>query len=94
MAPKSKLKTSAAADTPRKRGKETARRMQPLPDFPLNYMGELNLDESEPSLMNLLVGMNARLATNEQFVEDLRAKEMAEESPDCRTRGDDWPQAC
>ena len=94
MAPKSKLKKSAAADTPRKRGKETARRKQPLSDFPPNHMGELNLDESEPSLMNLLVDMNARLATNKQFVEDLRATEMAQESPDCRARGDDWPQGC
>ena len=81
MAPKSKLKKSAAPDTPKKWGKDTARRKQPQPECPANHTGEPSSDESEPSLMvvmNLLVDMNARLTTNEQCIEDPRAEKMAE----------------
>ena len=79
----------------KKRGKQTARRKQCPPEFPLNHTGEPSLDESEPSpitVMNLLVDMNARLATNEQFVEDLRAEKMAQEESRLQSpqeRGDD-----
>ena len=82
MAPKSKLKKSAAPDTPKKRGKQTGRRKQPMPEFPANHMGESSSDDSEPGLMtvmNLLVDMNTRVATSEQLLDDLRAETVVEE---------------
>ena len=45
-------------------------------------MGEQSSNESEPSLttvMNLLVDLNRRLATNEQLLDDLRAEMAVEE---------------
>ena len=62
MAPKSRLKRSAALDTPKKRGKQTAKGKQSPPGFSLNHMGEPSYDDSEPSLtavMNLLVDISS-----------------------------------
>ena len=45
-------------------------------------MGEPSADESDPRLtavMNLLVDMYTRLATNEQFIDNLRAEKAAEQ---------------
>ena len=88
MAPKSKTKKSVARDTPKTRGKQTARRTQPPHEFPSNHTGESSSDESEPSLtavMNQLVDMNVRLTTNEQLLDDLMAEKMTEEESRLQT---------
>ena len=80
MAPKSRSKKSAAPNTPKKTGKQTTKRKQPLPEFFANHMGEPSSDDSQPSLkavMDLLVDISSRLSTNEHFVDQLRPKKMA-----------------
>ena len=82
MAPKSKSKKFAGPASHKKRGKQTDRRKQTLLEFPPIHSGELSSDENEPSpttIMNLLVDMNTRLATNKQLLDDQRAQKAAEE---------------
>ena len=81
MAPKSKSKSLLPLPLPR-RGANRQPEESSLSEFHPNHMGEPSSDENEPSLtaiMNMLVDMNARMATNEQFVEDLSAEKMTEE---------------
>ena len=82
MAPKSKLKKSAAPDTPKTRGKQTIKRKQSLPEFSPNHTGEPSSEDSQPRLMavmDLLVDISSRLSTNGQFVDVLMAKKLADE---------------
>ena len=81
MAPKSRSKKSTALDTGKKRGKQTAKRKNLLPEFSPNHTWEPS-HEYRPSLiaiMDLLIDISSRLSTNEQYVYQMRAEKMAEE---------------
>ena len=77
------LQSHVAPQIPKKRGKQTGRRKQPLPELP-HSQGASSADErEEPNLtmvMDLLVGINTRLATHEkQCLDDLMIEKDAHE---------------
>ena len=66
---------------------------QSLPKFSPNHTGELSPEDSQPSLMavmDLLVDISSMLATNEQFVDDLRAEKMEKEERRLQSKSLTW----